>query len=123
MDGAAEWVGQAEHDLRAARKNARIKEYAVAAFLAQQAAEKALKAVLIRRFAELPRVHDITYLGKRVGLPGRLLEGGDALTQAYIATRYPDLPGGPPSESFTAKDCRRLIKTAKEILLWTGKKR
>lgn len=61
---ALELLDHAEGDLRAAEKLAPDDDQAdhVIGLQAQQAVEKALKAVLVYRGAEMPRTHDIAYL-------------------------------------------------------------
>lgn len=66
-----------------------------AAFLLQQAAEKLLKAVLISRGTEPPRIHDLAELYARVGpIPGLPAEVADLLAAAApwaVQVRYPGL--------------------------------
>ena len=49
MQESDEWWEQANKDLKAAKSNFLTKEYNVASFLSQQAAEKALKALISHR--------------------------------------------------------------------------
>ena len=57
MSEAARWLDRAEKDLDDARFNLVNNRFEVAAFLAHQAAEKALKALHVDRFNELWRIH------------------------------------------------------------------
>jgi len=59
------WILQAEADIDSAIHSIKGKKYYVAIFLSQQAAEKALKAVIIHRKEEFPKVHDLVYLAKK----------------------------------------------------------
>jgi HEPN domain-containing protein len=45
--------------------NFKWKKFYVAAFFAQQAAEKALKAVYIKNFGKLIKTHDLFLIGKK----------------------------------------------------------
>ena len=51
------WWEQAKKDLKAAKINYENKVYYVASFLSQQAAEKALKALLLESEQKIPKVH------------------------------------------------------------------
>ena len=62
---AREWVVKAEHDLATAKEALRIEEDRpcdTIAYLAQQCAEKYLKALLVSRGIDFPRTHDLTVL-------------------------------------------------------------
>lgn len=54
-DEVLNWLDSAVADLRHAKKSVEIKEYSWACFAAQQAAEKALKALIIHVLGEYPR--------------------------------------------------------------------
>jgi len=91
---AGEWLAKADADLRACDEllsTAALSE--IAAFHAQQAAEKALKAFLVWNQAEFPKTHDIKRLlalcrSVDAGLAESL---GDAaqLTPYGVEYRYP----------------------------------
>lgn len=72
------------------------------AYHAQQAVEKALKALLVLRAAPVPRSHDIGYLLGLTGLPPGLdpaqADELAAITSWAVQTRYPSIDeGGGPS--------------------------
>ncbi|MBI4181542.1 MAG: HEPN domain-containing protein [Candidatus Aenigmarchaeota archaeon] len=108
------WWGRAERDLDTARYLLSGKRYEDAAVYAQQAAEKALKAVSLRQGKAIRKIHDLVKLGKDVGLPGSLLEQAKELTLAYAYGRYPDVPGAEEIQSIAAD----FIDSAEEILQW-----
>ena len=60
-DFVQEWLKKAEDDLRAADLllDAQFDNYETAAFHAQQAAEKFIKAYLVRLQVEIPKTHEI----------------------------------------------------------------
>ncbi|HDD71587.1 MAG TPA: HEPN domain-containing protein, partial [Candidatus Aenigmarchaeota archaeon] len=61
---AENWWKQALEDLDSAKKNLKIKKYYLVAFLSQQAAEKALKALFIELKRRLqPKTHNLIRLG------------------------------------------------------------
>jgi HEPN domain-containing protein len=120
-DEGRRWVEQATRDLddaRFAREGAR---YNLACFLAQQAAEKALKGFLYLREETLARGHSVAELCERAGRHDpafaalRPRVGG--LDLYYIPTRYPNgLPGGLPDEAFDQEQADRAIERAAEVL-------
>lgn len=60
-DFVQQWIGKAEEDLEAARilKQSKLKDYSTCAFHCQQAAEKYLKAFLVRHQIEFRKTHDL----------------------------------------------------------------
>src|SRR5438045_3939947 len=76
-DVAQRWIGYAREDMRTAEavfENEDLPPRNVA-FLAQQAAEKAVKAVLIAREVPFPKTHDLVALSRLI--PGGLPDVGD----------------------------------------------
>ncbi|MCI0417847.1 MAG: HEPN domain-containing protein [Acidobacteria bacterium] len=94
-------VGTSQEWLRRAKSNlARAKQpkpdeavWEDLCFDAQQAAEKALKAVLIFRSIDFPRTHNIRVLLSLLAPPGQLipqeLSGAIGLTTYATVSRYP----------------------------------
>lgn len=89
VDDTASWMEQAHLDFEAARYNGLGGHFAVAAFLAQQAAEKALKAAYIKSKDRLWRTHDLTALAEQLDAPAVIREACEILSPHYVATRYP----------------------------------
>jgi HEPN domain-containing protein len=110
---AALLVRKAAGDLHAASALARDPQQAdhVIGFLAQQAVEKAIKAVLAYHREDMPRTHDLAYLATRlphvVGVPPR-----DArwLTPWAVAWRY--------EEQVPRLDRQSAIDTASTVVTW-----
>jgi HEPN domain-containing protein len=120
-DGAR-WLAQARDDLEFARwLLTEDRFFDKGCFVAQQAAEKALKAILYAGGAR-------TVLGHSVHeLIGRVMERhpdlahlrGDAkqLDRFYIPTRYPNgLPGGTPFESYSRTDLEQALAMTERIV-------
>jgi HEPN domain-containing protein len=115
------WLRQAEHDLSDADYSLAGGRYSLACFLCQQAAEKALKALLYAAGAEQVLGHSVADLAEECGrLDGdlRALKAKAApLDHYYIPTRYPNsLPGGIPAEAFDQSDARRALSLAGEVI-------
>jgi HEPN domain-containing protein len=111
---------QAQRDLDHARRDAADGYYEWGCFSAQQAAEKAVKAVyqhlggeawghaVKRLLEELPPEAGVT-------LP--LVDAGRVLDRFYIPTRYPNgFDEGTPADYYAAEDCQIAIRCAEAIL-------
>jgi HEPN domain-containing protein len=116
------WWKQALSDLKAARHSLSSKDFDWASFQAHQAVEKSLKAIYIKEFKELKRVHDLTFLGKKLKLPENLMVFCGKLNRIYTETRYPEGDGKIPSDKFSLKDAKYFIEKAGEIMSWLEKK-
>ena len=112
------WQKQAERDVESAEKNIGIQEYALAAFLCQQAVEKALKALLIQKDGQLVKTHSVISLAKPVNIPAVLQGKIEQLESVYQQTRYPDIAKKMPAEEFDEQDAREFLENAKEVLSW-----
>lgn len=115
-----DWMNEAEGDLLHPRSDVQGGYYDWACFSAQQAAEKAVKAVFQRMGAEAwgHSVADLlTELAPRHTVPERLHDAGLELDKAYIPARYPNAhPSGAPRTRYTRAEAARLIDHAEEIL-------
>jgi HEPN domain-containing protein len=120
MQRSADWFDQAEGDLVHARNDLEGGFYDWACFSAQQAGEKALKAVLQRTGSEAWG-HSVADLLMEVGhsqdLPEGLLDAALELGKAYIAARYPHVhPSGSPRRRYTRGEAERLVGHAGQII-------
>ena len=111
---AERWLHQARKDLDDASFNAQGSRFNVACFLAQQAAEKALKAYLYAQGEELVWGHSASDLCKRCAVHcsefEEICSSAAVLDKYHIPTRYPNgLPGGIPSEAFDDNDAKRAL--------------
>ena len=91
MEEYKDWLKQAEKDLDTAKYNLDGNKTEAGFFFLQQSAEKALKAIYIKKFKELLKVHDLVILAKKLNAPKQILEYCTKLTPAYQYTRYPDV--------------------------------
>lgn len=110
------WVEHSEKDLDTAEYLFEGKRYNEAAFFCQQSVEKALKALLLHKKGEFPRVHDLTNLARLVDAHQKIIELCAKLNPAYVATRYPDTP-----KRYSSQECNQLVGAAKEVLMWIKK--
>lgn len=124
---ARRWLQQAEADVRAAGASRRSGSCEWACFQAQQAGEKALKAVRFVNDAD-PWGHSLLQLVQGFPLPevrGRLAALEDAakgLDKLYIPTRYPNgLPDLIPADVYTDADAAQALRLAGEVIAGTLK--
>ena len=116
-DDPRAWLDRARSNLIRAQQRAPNVYLEDLCFDAQQAAEKALKALCIERSLEFPYVHDLTRLvtllqeeGQPV--PDEVKEAG-RLTRYAVFTRYPGV-GDPVTED----DHERAVAIAKRVVEW-----
>jgi len=115
---AVDWWKEASHNLRQAKKNFEIEEFSVAAFLAHQAAEKALKALYIVVKSRLPpRGHDLLKLGRAVEV-SEIMDELRVLNPHYTVARYPNAANTVPSELYSREMASRCIEAAERVLTW-----
>jgi HEPN domain-containing protein len=120
---ARHWLNAARVDRDVAREIAdRFPQ--VATFHAQQAAEKALKAVLVLRAGDAPRSHLIdslleALLSIQMEVPGEIISAARSLEKHYLPTRYPDaLGGGDPAKAYSQGDAGAAINAGEQVLRW-----
>ena len=121
-DRSSDWLRQAGADLEHAELSAREGDNEWSCFAAQQAAEKAIKAVFLHCHGD-PWGHSLLALLQSLpeeilkSLPPALLDSAKALDKDYIQTRYPNgFASGAPMDYFTERDALESIAHAKSIL-------
>ncbi len=117
-----DWMRQADADLEHAELSAREGDYEWACFAAQQAAEKAVKALYYYRHGE-PWGHSLLALLRALPqevlsvMNPSLLDSARELDKQYIPSRYPNgFALGAPLDYFTENNAREAIGHAKSIL-------
>jgi HEPN domain-containing protein len=121
-DDPHEWLRRARSNLARAQADIRLAGVYLEdlCFDAQQAAEKAIKAVLIGRSIRFPYVHDLTALLGLVeqggtAVPEAVREAG-RLTRFAVVTRYPGI-----AEPVTQEEYERAVAIAEAVIDWAGK--
>lgn len=118
---ATRWLASAKDDLEFARLAAANAFHAQACFHAQQAAEKAVKAVHFSRGARSVIGHSVRRLiesldPRSVSLD-QFVDGARELDLFYIPARYPNgLDTGTPKEAFSAAQSSRALAHAAAIV-------
>jgi HEPN domain-containing protein len=117
-DDPREWLRRARSNLAYALANVEGVLLEDRAFNAQQAAEKALKAVLLHFRIDIPFTHDIRELMNRLEGGGATITGeiadADELTPYAVAARYPSAT----HEPVTAEELERALELAKHVVRW-----
>ncbi len=116
---AVDWLEEARADLRHAENSIEVGDYNWACFAAQQAAEKALKALAIHVLGVLPRGHDLVRLYRllrgrvELELPEDMLS---RLSAYYTLARYPNAGIERPSEEITREQAVEAVEAARRIV-------
>ncbi len=111
------WFERAQEDFVHAEFSAEHEDWNWAQLACQQAAEKALKSVCIRRGLGLSKTHDLAGLARKLEAPKSVVEHCALLNPFYTASRYPDLE---PSndESLQRMATEHALEAAREVLAW-----
>jgi HEPN domain-containing protein len=121
-DAALRWLRQAEHDVAIARGHQERGDFSDACFMAEQAAQKALKAFLIGHGHRSVPIHSVAQLTERCAQIDPAftvhITAGRVLDQYYIPTRYPDALAPPalPFESYTQEQGSTAVAATQAIV-------
>ncbi|MBU4211599.1 MAG: HEPN domain-containing protein [Kiritimatiellae bacterium] len=120
---AQDWIVHARSDLRYAKRGLddRFILGAHVCFHAQQAAEKAVKALLLAHGRDFPFTHDIETLihllkHYHIPIPSCVLRAG-SLTPYAAELRYP----GDMDEDITQDEVRKAVRLAEQVVHWIKK--
>lgn len=116
-----DWLRRAKSNLaRAKQAKPKAAFWEDLCFDAQQAAEKAIKAVLTRREIDFPKTHDIRELLTLLSSSGEVVPEAiwEAinLTDYAVETRYPG-----PAEPVTRKEYSEAVTVAGKVIRWAEK--
>ena len=120
MRRSKDWFDQAMRDLDHARASIELGHFEWSCFAAQQAAEKAAKAVF-EDMGAMAWGHSaadlLQELSQHHAVTDETMEGAYELDKAYIPARYPNAhPSGSPRQRFTHDEAARLVKHAQRIV-------
>ena len=115
-----DWFKQAEADLRHACNSLTHGDFEWSCFAAQQAAEKAVKAVFFK-FGQEAWGHTLTALignlRSSLEIDPNLIDYCRMLDKHYIPTRYPNgFDSGAPTDFYTKTEAQQAIAHAEKIL-------
>ena len=116
-DDPREWLNRASSNLIRAKTHNPEVYLEDLCFDAQQAAEKAIKAVLLKAEISFPYIHDLATLlslleKAEVTIPQTVREAG-RLTRFAVATRYPGI-----TEPVTEEEYRASVSIAATVVAW-----
>ena len=115
-----DWLDQAERDLEQAEASQADGRHEWACFASHQAAEKAVKALHLRRGQEAwghVVASLLAELPSGVDVPAELEERGRVLDNFYIPTRYPNgHPEGPPFDHYGPLQSEQALDHARTII-------
>lgn len=122
---ARRWYEQAQADRHGAQLLFDGGSYHLACFIAQQVAEKALKAYLYAQGEETVLGHSVEALARRAaryqGAFEALRQEAAPLDAHYVATRYPNsLPDSIPARVFTRGIAAEALRLADSVLAAVG---
>jgi len=116
-DDPREWLNRAKGNLALAKSGIAEAYLEDLCFEAQQAAEKAIKAVMIRRNIEFPYVHDLARLLSLLEAQGESFPGivrkAEELTRYALVTRYPGF-----ARPVSPQEHAEAVAIAEEVIQW-----
>jgi HEPN domain-containing protein len=116
-DDPREWLNRARSNLAQAQAKITGVYLEDLCFDAQQAAEKAIKALLIKRGVTFPHVHDLARLVTLLEQAGQeipeFVRRAEALTRYAVVTHYTGL-----AEPVTEAHYQEAVAVAKAVLEW-----
>jgi len=120
-DDPREWLSRVRSSLLIAREGSRVEGVYLEdlCFEAQQAAEKALKALLLHRGIRFPHVHDLARLVSLLEQHGETVpesvREAEELTKYAVAARYPGL-----TEPASRAEYETAVRAAETVVEWVG---
>jgi HEPN domain-containing protein len=112
-----EWLNRARSNLALAKTDTAGAFHEDLCFEAQQAAEKAVKAVFVHSSVSFPYIHDLNKLLQRLERSGlkipKYVRQAEELSRFAVETRYPGLAG-----PVTMREHRRAVRIAEAVLRW-----
>jgi len=116
-----EWLNRAKSNLIQAKAKQPGVYFEDLCFNAQQAAEKAIKALLIHQNIRFPYIHDLAELVNILEKHGQEVSAGIKeavkLTDYAVEARYPGL-----TEPVTDEEYEEAIKLAETVVVWVEEK-
>ena len=124
-DRSGYWIERAEYDLETAKAMQQTGRYLYVGFMCQQTVEKAFKAVIAKRGAFPPKIHDLVRLAELGHLSDILSdEQNNLLDELYplsIEARYPSHKEM-LAQTLNAQTCAEYITQTEAMLQWIKEK-
>lgn len=118
-DNPVEWLNRAKSSLALAKQRSIDIYLEDLCFQAQQAAEKAIKAVYISNKLIFPYIHDISELLATLEIEGVIIPNDiknvSTLTMYAVQTRYPGM-----DDPISEEEYNEALKLAESVVKWAG---
>ena len=92
--------------------------YYAAVFFAQQAAEKALKAVIIGRLQKQPRGHNLITFANDLNAPLEVMNAAGELNLEFLSSRNPEHADGVPAQIHDLASANLHLEAGQRIVDW-----
>lgn len=92
--------------------------YYAAVFFAQQAAEKALKAVLLERLRKEPRGHNLIHFANELHAPLDVMNAAAELNLEFLHSRNPEHAEGVPAQMYDLASANLHLEAGNRIMDW-----
>ena len=115
-DDPREWMNRARSSLAIAKNRVPQAYLEDLCFEAQQAAEKAVKALMIKRGIDFPYVHDLARLLSLLKEAGEAIP--DAVGQARKLTRFATVTRYPMNQTVTEQHYLEALAIAEAVIRW-----
>lgn len=106
----------ADREIQAAEATGQAGFYAEACFWCQQAVEKELKALLIKKTGDFPKTHSLRELSIKAGIFNHIKNKIADLDTDYSASRYFTTMEPTKGDGYTAEKFKSRIKQANEAI-------
>lgn len=124
MNRYQDWLAQADRDLEKAQIDYQYQYWEWVCFTCQQAAEKAVKSLLMKAgisvwgHAITPMLHRINF----INLSAELFEQAQLLDAYYIPARYPNgFAEGKPADYFNQQKAQQALDAARDLIRFCHK--
>ena len=126
LDKAKYWLDLCDEDLITAKWLQKGERWLYMAYLCNQIAEKALKAIVASVTNEVPsKTHDLFKLSKQGNISGQLTERHRAflnnIARYQIEARYPEYKSQ-ASALLDAEKCKQMLQETEDFLCWIKQK-
>ena len=126
LDKVKYWLDLCDDDLITAKWVYKGERWLYMAFLCNQIAEKALKAVIAGVTNELPpKTHDLFKLAKKSNIAGQLPDEHRSflnnIARYQIEARYPEYKNQ-AAALLDAEKCKQMLKETEDFLCWIKQK-
>ncbi len=122
VERSKDWLKQSVRDLEIANKLTDDEYFEWACFIAQQSAEKALKAYFQKKGIDVWGHTLILFcqeIEEKDSSITQLMDDARLLDKLYIQTRYPNgFSSGSPMDFYSQKDAKQAIQSSERLMKW-----